>query len=355
MSLPALTTSRILCAQHQPPPRQHGDPRKAQARRAAVGAVSPVTERLSDYSDEPFDQVIRLTAFNFLKGQLPLHGGETLPRAVLEQGFEFQGRRVPLVGPSGIFKPAVLKIPLSILTVPEVPGVARPYEDGMDAEGNFIYRYRGTDPSHPDNRGLRLAMTRQVPLIYFVGTTRARYLPLWPAFVVGDDPASLSCRIAIGVGTATLGVGLNDPAEVAEDRRRYATSMVRVRLHQVMFSEQVISAYREQCAVCRLRHRELLDAAHILPDGHPQGLPVIPNGLALCKLHHAAFDGYILGVRPDLKIEIRADVLREADGPMLQHGLQGFQGARIAIPGKAALRPRVDFLEERYELFRKAG
>jgi hypothetical protein len=35
---------------------------------------------------------------------------------------------------------------------------------------------------------------------------------------------------------------------------------------------------------------ELLDAAHILPDGHPKGEPVVPNGLALCKLHHAAFD-----------------------------------------------------------------
>ena len=60
--------------------------------------------------------------------------------------------------------------------------------------------------------------------------------------------------------------------------------------------------------VCRLRHWELLDAAHILPDKHPLGEPVVPNGLALCKLHHAAFDADILGVRPDLRIERRDQV-----------------------------------------------
>ena len=61
--------------------------------------------------------------------------------------------------------------------------------------------------------------------------------------------------------------------------------------------------------MCRLRHEELLDAAHILPDMHPLGQPIVPNWLALRKLHHAAFDVNIVGARPDLVIEIRQDVL----------------------------------------------
>lgn len=81
----------------------------------------------------------------------------------------------------------------------------------------------------------------------------------------------------------------------------------------------------------------------------------MPNGLALCKLHHAAFDSYILGIRPDYSVEIRSDVLREADGPMLRHGLQGFQGSRILVPKADGLKPRREFLEERYALFRRAG
>src|SRR5439155_9126531 len=58
--------------------------------------------------------------------------------------------------------------------------------------------------------------------------------------------------------------------------------------------------------------------------GHPRGLLVVPNGLALCALHHAAFDRNVLAVRPDLRVEVRLDVVEEEDGPMLEHGLQGF-------------------------------
>jgi putative restriction endonuclease len=77
--------------------------------------------------------------------------------------------------------------------------------------------------------------------------------------------------------------------------------------------------------------------------------------LALCKLHHAAFDADILGVRPDLRIELRHDVLRDADGPMLKVGLQGFDGQTITVTRQKLLRPDVDFLAERYEGFRRAG
>ena len=87
-------------------------------------------------------------------------------------------------------------------------------------------------------------------------------------------------------------------------------------MHQQEVRQRVLRAYREQCAICRLRHEELLDAAHILPDGHPRGEPFVPNGLALCKLHHAGFDRHVLGVRPDLTVELRPDVLHKPDGPM---------------------------------------
>ena len=79
------------------------------------------------------------------------------------------------------------------------------------------------------------------------------------------------------------------------------------------------------------------------------------NGLALCKLHHAAFDANIIGVTPDLEVTVRLDVLQEIDGPMLQHGLQDFQGRRIHVPRADHLKPNRDFLAERYALFRRAS
>ncbi len=94
--------------------------------------------------------------------------------------------------------------------------------------------------------------------------------------------------------------------------------------------------------------------AHILPDRDPRGEPIVPNGLALCKLHHAAFDRHILGIRPDLVVEVRRDILEEVDGPM-RHGLQALHGGRLHAPRSRELRPREAFLEERYERFRRAG
>ena len=42
------------------------------------------------------DMQVRLAAMEFLR-QIRLVHGETLPAAVLQKGFEFQGRRVPLI------------------------------------------------------------------------------------------------------------------------------------------------------------------------------------------------------------------------------------------------------------------
>jgi len=59
------------------------------------------------------------------------------------------------------------------------------------------------------------------------------------------------------------------------------------------------------------------DAAHIKEDSDG-GEPVVPNGIAMCAIHHRAFDSFVLGVRPDSVIEVRRDVLDEVDGPTLQ-------------------------------------
>jgi putative restriction endonuclease len=99
----------------------------------------------------------------------------------------------------------------------------------------------------------------------------------------------------------------------------------------------------------------LLEAAHIIPDTEPGGEPIVPNGLSLCRLHHGAFDTYLLGIRPDYTVEVRRSVLEETDGPMLRHGLQGVHNQRIWTPRSANLKPARDLLERRYERFLKAG
>ena len=293
------------------------------------------------------DTKVRRAAFEWLSEQVELHGA-ALPRELLANGFIFEGQRIPLVAPQGIFKPRLMELPLSITTVANGP-----YDDAFGPT-LLRYRYRGNDPNHRDNVGLRELIRRREPLVYFHALVPGKYLAVWPVFVVGDDPASKTFSVAVDDALAAkAGVGMATTAEdsAGEIRRKYITATVRQRIHQAAFRERVINAYREQCALCRLRHTELLDAAHILPDSDPEGEPVVPNGISLCKLHHAAFDRFFLSIRPDYTIEIRQDVMHESDGPMLRHGLQGMQGQRIQLPTRANLRPDRDLLDRRHQRF----
>lgn len=280
-----------------------------------------------------------------------------LPYSLLIAGFEFEGVRVPLLGPQGIFKPRVLqKIPLSISTAPVVAGKPRPYDDEVGDDALIRYRYRGPDPAHHENVGLRLAMQTGTPIVYLYGIVKGMYLPTWPVYVVADDPTRLTFTI-MADDAVTLGDRAFDASNTEESlaRRRYITVQTQRRLHQEGFRWRVLGAYRNQCTICRLRHTELLAAAHILADTHPRGEPIVPNGLALCDLHHKAFDRNLIAIRPDLTVEVRRDILDEQDGPMLIHGIKGFHGRPIVLPRRAEQRPDRERLEERYEEFRRAA
>lgn len=303
------------------------------------------------------DSRVRLEAFRFLDEQSNLVGADgALQRTLLQQGFIYNGERVPLLGPQGIFKPRVIpEIPLSITTVPVVEGDTRPYDDAFGTDGLLRYRYRGTNPDHHENVGLRRAMQRQVPLIYFHGIVPGLYAAEWPVFIVGDDPTRLTFTVSVDERRFASLDSVDRDEDPPGIRRRYATRLFRQRLHQTEFRERVVSAYRRHCAICRLKRDELLEAAHIVPDSDPLGLPTVPNGVALCKLHHAAFDKYLIGIRPDCVVEVREDVRMETDGPMLLHGLQGFHNSKLLVPQQQSQRPDPALLDIRYQLFRRAG
>jgi putative restriction endonuclease len=87
----------------------------------------------------------------------------------------------------------------------------------------------------------------------------------------------------------------------------------------------------------------------------PEGEPSITNGIALCKLHHAAFDSFIIGVAPDFKVHVRRDVLDETDGPILKYGLQLLDGNRLVLPHSEGDWPNPDALRWRFDRFNAAA
>ena len=253
-------------------------------------------------AESPQDTRIRQEAFAWLTEQTELHG-DVLPWSALAHGFHSQGQQIRLVSQQGIFKPQALRLPLSIRTA-----ASGPYGDSFSGD-LLLYKYRGTDPNHRDNEGLHQAMLERVPLVYFHGIAKGKYVAACPVFIVHANPVDLTLSVAVD-DAAVIGAGLAD--RIGEPT----------------------------------------------PVDNPQdegGEPVVPNGLALCKLHHAAFDRHFVGIRPDYEVVVRQDIREESDGPMLLHGLQGVHGQRIQLPRAPEWKPDPERLARRYERFRAAG
>lgn len=275
-------------------------------------------------------------------------GATTISRDDL-QDFSFEGRQFALLDRQrGIRSPAGWDAALSIMTVWRPEGAARPYDDGDGPDGLIRYKWRGQDPDHPENRALRAAYELEVPLIWFYGIAPGCYEPRYPVFLLREEAAQQQFVVDFDVAR-----GLITPGSVVEDSlRRYIMRETRQRLHQPVFRAKVMRAYDGRCAVCNLGHAQLLDAAHIVPDSHEEGIASVQNGLALCKIHHSAYDHGIVGITPDLTVEVRADLLDEIDGPMLRHGLQERHGQPLmAVPRLRRDRPRPDLLAQQYSAF----
>jgi len=300
--------------------------------------------------DSDLDSSIRLAAFHWLNEQIAIHGEEALPRSLLAKGFRFKDQQIYLIGASGIWKPALMELPLTISTTPNSP-----YKDSDVRSGTFKYNYQGTNPLNWFNRGLREVMRLGLPLIYFNSKVPGRYHPMYPVYLVHDEPSRLTFTAQVDQMESLLTPDRVEEKDETYWRRKYATVMAQTRLHQQQFRERVIYAYNNQCSLCRLRHPELLDAAHIIADKDDLGDPVVPNGLSLCKIHHAAFDRNIIGINPDYQIKVRQDILEEIDGPMFKYGLQSLNGGNLQLPAKTKDYPDRDRLELRFWLFLKAG
>jgi putative restriction endonuclease len=187
-------------------------------------------------------------------------------------------------------------------------------------------------------------------VIYFLGVSPGHYQAVIPTYISGWDGFALKSTLTFG---NPYQEGLTAPGNATE--RRYALRIVKERLHQATFREAVLYAYGRRCAITGLPETQLLDAAHIIADGDEAlGQPVVPNGLSLSKIHHAAFDAHLIGIDPDYRLHVSDRLLEQEDGPMLQ-ALKQLNGSELHLPSRSQDYPDRDRLDRRYETFRKAG
>ncbi len=268
--------------------------------------------------------------------------GGTVTRAQLAS-FQIDGERLPLIDQGrGIRNPRDFHATLSIVSKPDGP-----YNDHQVDQGYYVYAYQ-RDTDEGDNRKLRAAIEPSLPMILLRWLKDGVYVPIFPVYAVADDRAARQFLIALDESLRFI----PNPQNLKEQVKRYAEQVTRRRLHQPVFRASVIRAYQTRCAVCHLHHGELLDAAHILPDSHEDGVPHVSNGLSLCKIHHAAYDQNLMGIRPDRVVEINRELLEERDGPMLKHGLQQMHGSTITLPRRKLEHPNPDALAWRYDQFK---
>jgi putative restriction endonuclease len=98
----------------------------------------------------------------------------------------------------------------------------------------------------------------------------------------------------------------------------------------------------------------LLDAAHITGDFEAEGEPAVSNGVALCSIHHRAYDHDLIAISPDYEVRVSTRLLQDEDGPMLEL-LKTFDRRPIFVPRRTAWKPDRERLATRYERFLAAA
>jgi putative restriction endonuclease len=137
-------------------------------------------------------------------------------------------------------------------------------------------------------------------------------------------------------------VGLNttdwDAQVVSVPRQR------RQRVRRGGFVEDVLHTYAYSCAFCGFdgaigRSPVGLEAAHVR--WHSQDGPdELNNALALCSLHHTLFDLGVLGLGPDLRIQVSHWYVARS---MAGQAVDALHGQRVATP-----RPSRSAVDEQY-------
>ncbi len=137
-------------------------------------------------------------------------------------------------------------------------------------------------------------------------------------------------------------------AEIPIQNNARKTTIVSVskKLRDVGFRKRVLTAYSFHCAACGIQLR-LVEAAHIIPVNHDNSTDETRNGLALCALHHKAYDQALITVLDDYSVQVNRRQVAELQSQKLADGLVEFsQDLRpiIVLPPAISDRPHAEYI-----------
>jgi putative restriction endonuclease len=142
-----------------------------------------------------------------------------------------------------------------------------------------------------------------------------------------------------------------DINKVTGPRRRAIQSVIRT-LRDSSFRDRVLTVYSHRCAMCGLQ-LELVEAAHIVPVSESTSTDETANGLALCTLHHRAYDKALVTVANDYHVLFSST----EKGRLKKIGFDGRMNAFvndlrpvICLPPDVKDRPKVSYLQRGREI-----
>ena len=121
---------------------------------------------------------------------------------------------------------------------------------------------------------------------------------------------------------------------VASKQRQIILTQIAKKYRAYDFRQRVLGAYEHRCAACGVQLK-LIDAAHIVPVADPTSTDETTNGIALCKIHHAAMDRKLISFDEKYKIEISESEIERLAEVGLAGGIREFKQhlkAAIILP-----------------------
>lgn len=133
-------------------------------------------------------------------------------------------------------------------------------------------------------------------------------------------------------------------------------TVVKQRMNQNLFRNMVLSAYDNTCCITRIARPELIEACHIIDWKDDVRNRLNPcNGMAMNSLFHRAYDKFLIGISPDLKVEVSDRMyegLRGEEKDKTRSFFNSYNGVKIVSPRK--FKPNFEFIEEHYAKFKNA-
>lgn len=175
----------------------------------------------------------------------------------------------------------------------------------------------------------------------------ADYIQMWADLHdFGQDAADIP--VVNQVVAETVGAEMGDLPDVTgvSAPRQTATRLVTEKVRDAGFRRRVIAAYEHSCAFCGVQ-LDLIDAAHIVPVGHPEGTDETRNGISLCALHHRAFDKSLVTFDEKWMIHLNNREVARLQSIGHDGGVGEFRDALreiIVLPADAKLRPRAEYV-----------